>query len=88
MILLHLFILSLLFTILFLLEPLEAMAISLKYASAKNKQPILDILKPKIDEYCSKMIGQNGNERIRLLEIASGTGESMHIIGLSYAFFC
>lgn len=37
------------------------------YASEKNKQPILEVLKPRVDKI--------GKSIVRVLEIASGTGE-------------
>eukprot|EP00596_Hydrurales_sp_CCMP1899_P002896 CAMPEP_0119034360 /NCGR_PEP_ID=MMETSP1177-20130426/1344_1 /TAXON_ID=2985 /ORGANISM="Ochromonas sp, Strain CCMP1899" /LENGTH=84 /DNA_ID=CAMNT_0006991731 /DNA_START=80 /DNA_END=331 /DNA_ORIENTATION=+ len=59
------------------------MAISLRYASNKNKDPILNELRPRIEEYRIKHVSTStsSDERIRVLEIASGTGEHC-------AYFC
>ena len=57
---------------LFILHSKFGMAAQVCYASAKNKGPILDVLRPRLDTY-RQTLGLN--RPLTVLEIASGTGE-------------
>ena len=49
------------------------MAAQVCYASSKNKGPILDVLRPRLDIYRQHTLGLN--IPLSVLEIAAGTGE-------------